>query len=204
MIQCGTHAHTSPATIRNACVKYTLKQSRQPGLKNMQTENIHCHIPNCGPPAWRLAAFGTMLVLLTVWSPASRGGVAPPDDAHCLAEALYWEARGEPQLGMLAVGQVVLNRVKHRDFPDTVCQVVHQGYGRSACQFSYWCDGKSDKPTNERAWNTANNYAAQVLMLDGTRDITSGALFYHADHISPQWSEARERTVHIGRHIYYR
>ncbi len=87
-------------------------------------------------------------------------GLAPPtaaattepgrDAVLCLALALYWEAKAEGPEGMLAVASVVLNRVAHPEFPDTVCGVVKQGGETPPCQFSWWCDGASDRPTETR------------------------------------------------------
>ena len=77
--------------------------------------------------------------------------IALSDEITCLAQNIYFEARSEPVAGMLAVGHVVLNRVASDRFPDTVCKVIRQGgeRRRHRCQFSWWCDGRSDKPHNE-------------------------------------------------------
>ena len=79
---------------------------------------------------------------------------APVDDKQrrCLALSMYWEARSEGPEGMRAVGWVVLNRVAAEDFPDTVCGVVHDGGETPPCQFSWWCDGRSDVPRERQAW----------------------------------------------------
>jgi hypothetical protein len=82
---------------------------------------------------------------------------------RCLALALYWEAKTEGRAGMLAVGSVVLNRVAHPEFPDTVCGVVKEGGEQPPCQFSWWCDGQSDRPTETRAWDLARHLAATIL-----------------------------------------
>ena len=120
---------------------------------------------------------------------------------HCLAEALYWEARGEGEDGMLAVSAVVLNRVEDERFPDTVCEVVREGGESRGCQFSWWCDGKSDHPTERELW-------IEILELSHTylatrpADPTDGALFYHANYIKRPWR--RQQTAQIGKHIFYR
>jgi N-acetylmuramoyl-L-alanine amidase len=120
---------------------------------------------------------------------------------QCLAMALYWEARGEGQQGMLAVSSVVLNRVEDERFPDTVCGVVHEGgeYGR--CQFSWWCDGKSDAPTNQAEWSEVNSLA-HTFLATRPQDPTDGALFYHATSIKRPWR--RQLTAQIGNHVFYR
>ena len=125
------------------------------------------------------------------------------DAAHCLALALYWEAKSEGPAGMLAVAAVVLNRVAHPEFPDTVCAVVTEGGETPPCQFSWWCDGKSDRPTEQRGWTLAQRLARSVVAAP-PRDPTGGALFFHNSSISTPWVRRRERTVQIGRHILYR
>ena len=124
-----------------------------------------------------------------------------PKAQQCLALALYWEARGEGQEGMLAVTSVVLNRVEDGRFPDTVCDVVYEGgeYGR--CQFSWWCDGKSDEPTNQTEWSEVNGLA-HTFLARKPQDPTDGALFYHATSIQRPWR--RHLTAQIGNHIFYR
>lgn len=134
------------------------------------------------------------------------GGLQFPtnDEINCLALTLYWEAKTEGRDGMLAVGWVVLNRMAHSEFPDLVCEVVRQGGEVPGCQFSYWCDGKSDTPRDEALWTLARELASQ-LVSDPPPDPTSGALFFHADYLNGvDWSPAHERTVQIGRHVYYR
>ncbi len=122
---------------------------------------------------------------------------------RCLALAMYWEAKAEGAEGMIAVGAVVLNRVAHAEFPDSVCGVVTQGGEKPPCQFSWWCDGKSDNPTEAEAWATASELAP-ALLTELPHDPTMGGLFFHASNIAMPWRIKRERTVQIGRHIYYR
>jgi N-acetylmuramoyl-L-alanine amidase len=122
---------------------------------------------------------------------------------HCLALAMYWEAKSEGPDGMRAVASVVLNRVAHPDFPDTVCGVVKQGGESPPCQFSWWCDGKSDRPTEARAWAIATQIAERALQSPPS-DYTRGALFFHNTAIASPWVRERQRTVQIGRHIFYR
>jgi spore germination cell wall hydrolase CwlJ-like protein len=104
---------------------------------------------------------------------------------------------------MLAVASVVLNRVAHPEFPDDVCAVVRQGGEQPPCQFSWWCDGKSDLPTEPRAWSAAQRLA-RAMLSEPPRDATRGALFFHNTSISTPWKRPRERTVQIGRHVFYR
>ena len=122
---------------------------------------------------------------------------------HCLALALYWEARGEPELGMIAVGWTIINRTHSRDFPATPCAVVYEGGEDPPCQFSWWCDGKSDRPRDRRGWLRAQVVAAKLLTRPPP-DPTQGALFFHSTSIDVPWARPRQRTARIGNHIFYR
>lgn len=122
---------------------------------------------------------------------------------QCLALALYWEARGETHSGMVAVGWTILNRTHSSEFPETPCGVVLQGGERTGCQFSWWCDGKSDRPDNRNSWIKARVIAARLLT-DPPPDPTGNALFYHSTSIGVPWIRKRTRTVRIGNHIFYR
>lgn len=128
---------------------------------------------------------------------------APTDDAHCLALALYWEAKTEGPEGMMAIAAVVLNRVAHAAFPDSVCLVVTEGGETPPCQFSWWCDGRSDRPTEPEAWALAQRLARSALR-EPPRDPTDGALFFHNTGIANPWLRERRRTAQIGRHLFYR
>ena len=122
---------------------------------------------------------------------------------HCLALAMYWEAKSEGPDGMLAVASVVLNRVAHPEFPDTVCGVVKQGGETPPCQFSWWCDGKSDRPVEAPPWAIATRIAERALRSPPS-DLTRGALFFHNISIQTPWVRERQRTVQIGQHVFYR
>ena len=126
------------------------------------------------------------------------------DEIHCLALTIYFEARGEPDTGKLAVAHVVMNRMRDSRFPDSVCRVVQQGgeQVRHRCQFTWWCDGLSDRPKNLRMWEKSRSLARTVYW-GGNEDPTGGALWYHADYVAPTWAQAFSRTSQIGRHIFY-
>ena len=128
----------------------------------------------------------------------------PDDDIRCLALNIYFEARSESEMGRLAVGHVVMNRVKSARFPDTVCDVVRQGgeLRLHRCQFSWWCDGRSDKPINRYEWRKSAELALSVYW-GRTDDPTAGALWYHADYVQPAWRTAFVRGPKIGRHVFY-
>lgn len=129
---------------------------------------------------------------------------APAGEIECLALNIYFEARGESEVGQLAVGHVVMNRVASARFPSTVCDVIQQGgeLRRYRCQFSWWCDGRSDKPRNKRLWEKSGELALKVYW-GQTADPTEGALWYHADYVKPYWRKEFERGPKIGRHIFY-
>ena len=145
-----------------------------------------------------------VVIILAAMAVASKAEARSlKDEHHCLALTLYWEARGEGHRGMTAVGWTVLNRVRSSLFPSTPCDVVFQGGERPPCQFSYWCDGKSDWPRDRHGWKTALVIAA-TLLVSPPRDPTYGALFYHSIAIRNPWKRKRIRTTRIGRHIFYR
>jgi spore germination cell wall hydrolase CwlJ-like protein len=121
----------------------------------------------------------------------------------CLALNVYYEARGEPIAGQEAVAQVVLNRVKHKAFPNTVCKVVMQGgIRRHKCQFSWYCDGRSDIPQNEGAWYKA--LIISIKVMNHSTDLTNGATYYHALYVKPYWAKHLKQTRVIGSHIFYK
>lgn len=127
----------------------------------------------------------------------------------CLAMNIYHEARGEPLAGQLAVGLVTMNRVESPRHPDDVCSVVKDGHYwqghpvRNKCAFSWWCDGKSDKATDNEAWNHSVNLAYRIE--NGfVVDFTDGATHYHANYVNPYWADEMTVVVDIGQHIFYR
>jgi len=121
----------------------------------------------------------------------------------CLAKAVYFEARGEPETGQLAVAQVVLNRVAHPFYPDNVCDVVFQNQQRrNKCQFSFACDGRSDRPRNETAWSRAIQLAKKSM--HGTRvEAVGKSTHYHATYVNPRWAREMVRQKRIGKHVFY-
>ncbi len=121
---------------------------------------------------------------------------------ECLAQALYFESRGETIKGQVAVAEVILNRVDSPLYPNSVCAVVKQG-GRGGCQFSYTCDRVSDAIRDRASFVTAGKIAR--LMLDGApRTLTAGATNFHTQNVNPSWSRRFARTASIGAHVFYR
>jgi spore germination cell wall hydrolase CwlJ-like protein len=123
-------------------------------------------------------------------------------DYQCLVQAVYFEAGGESDSGQRAVATVILNRVRSPRFPDTVCEVVRDA-GKGTCQFSFWCDGKSDTPKDPERWARAEEAVDDVLS-GRYADPTKGALFFHASYVRPRWSRKLQKTAAIGNHIFYR
>ena len=122
----------------------------------------------------------------------------------CLALNIYHEARGEPLDGRVAVAQVVMNRVGDPAFPGQVCEVVRQGGERpqDTCQFSWWCDGRDDRPGDLSAWTGSKDLARRILA-GSVDDPTGGALWYHASHVDPDWNWDMIQQAKIGRHVFY-
>jgi len=148
------------------------------------------------------------------------------DEARCLAENIYHEARNQGTAGWLAVAAVTLNRVTDRRFPNTICEVVFQAETteswrtkskdvpdieriyypvRHRCQFSWYCDGKPDDINQLGIYMDIMQFSkilltSRVMMFD----ITDGATFYHADYVMPSWAKSKIKTIEIGDHIFYR
>jgi len=134
-----------------------------------------------------------------------------PIELECMSKNIYFEASTESTAGKIAVGQVVLNRKDSISFPNTVCDVIYEGKHyksgfpvRDRCQFSWYCDGKHDRPFRGKLWENSVELAKFLLETDDLVDITDGATFYHADYISaPRWTTTKIKTVTIDRHIFY-
>ncbi|MEM1287933.1 MAG: cell wall hydrolase [Pseudomonadota bacterium] len=125
--------------------------------------------------------------------------------SRCLAEAIYFEARGEPRKGQVAVAQVVMNRVYHDEFPDTICGVVYQNqHWRNRCQFSFACDGKPERIREPRAWDVAEEVAEQVLKKRDLIDTLNDSTHYHATYVRPRWAPRMIRLDRVGIHIFYK
>ncbi len=123
---------------------------------------------------------------------------------RCLAEAIYFEARGESTAGQVAVAEVVLNRVDDPRYPPSICGVTHQGAERlNACQFSYECDGKPEVISNTAAFSKAGKIA-HLLLSGRPRMLVGNATHYHAKRVRPAWSRRLERVTEIGDHVFYR
>ena len=133
------------------------------------------------------------------------------DDLSCLARAIYFEARGESPEGQIAVGRVILNRVKSRVYPGTICGVVYENANRmNRCQFSFACDGKPDRIDDTDNWGLILERAASLLVRTSecseetaSAGMISISMHYHATYVQPRWAKKLLQTGKIGRHIFY-
>lgn len=124
---------------------------------------------------------------------------------RCMATAIYFEARGESVKGQIAVGQVIMTRVRSDYYPNTICGVVYQGqWNRNACQFSFACDGEPDAPRNKEQWATAIDVAKRVISGDAYLKEIGDATHYHATYVSPDWRKMMSKVTKIGVHIFYK
>ena len=129
------------------------------------------------------------------------------DDAeyHCLVEAIYFEARSESNIGQLAVANVILERVRHEDHPDTICGVVHEWkyYPRlHKCSFSYYCDGKTEVMYEKDSLSSVMQIA--TLALEGAIvEDTYSSTHYHSRHVQPYWANEMLYIGSIGEHLFY-
>jgi len=133
---------------------------------------------------------------------------AKQNKVDCVAEAIYFEARGEPFEGQLAVANVINNRVKSSKFPNTHCDVVYQAKRingkivKNKCAFSFYCDGKVEEIRDKKAYKLAENIAK--LSMQGVYvDITRKATHFHAVYVNPYWSKHLEYLGKIGKHKFY-
>ncbi|MBB3993023.1 spore germination cell wall hydrolase CwlJ-like protein [Sulfitobacter undariae] len=145
---------------------------------------------------------GTEAMFTRAWI-ASQPKAKGTSEFQCLAEALYFEARGETVKGQFAVAEVIRNRVKSSRFPNSYCSVINQGTGKKhQCQFSYTCDGKAEVVNEPAAYARVAKVARATI--DGkSPDITNGATFYHTTAVRPSWSRKFTNTARFGVHLFY-
>jgi spore germination cell wall hydrolase CwlJ-like protein len=154
------------------------------------------------------------LVMLVTTSAANAKGLYTAEEQPemwCMAQNIYYEARGSNRADRIAVADVVLNRVNDVRYPDSICAVVKQGIKhadgsmkRNKCQFSWYCDGKSDWPADMDAWVDAQMIAYNILKYREGRGLTEGATHYHATYVKPRWARDLQLVGRIGVHIFYR
>jgi len=157
-----------------------------------------------------------IMIITILWWGYGKADVYYPKntDLDCLAQNIYFESRSESQADQIAVGQVVLNRVKSPKYPNNVCEVIRQGptYNwtenfpvKHKCQFSWYCDGKSDNIKDISAWRHAKAIAGVLLsMPDMVPNVVEDATHYHAHYVKPHWADYLEKVTRIDGHIFYR
>jgi spore germination cell wall hydrolase CwlJ-like protein len=124
---------------------------------------------------------------------------------RCLAEVLYYEARGEGDKGQKAVAEVVFHRMNTGNYGHSICAVVYEGASHPGCQFSFACNGDLNREKDAHAWADSERLAAEILTDQAWRkDSTGGATNYHAASVSPDWAPTLEKTGQIGNHVFYR
>jgi len=170
-------------------------QAAEPVLTGESALQANAALPFAGPgaaaPATAILASATPLAQLR---------------AHdCLAQAIYYEARSESEDGQRAVAQVVLNRVRHPAWPNSVCGVVYQGPMRvgGGCQFTFTCDGSLRFRPQGDGWVRARRLAAEALA-GRVFEPVGLSTFYHANYVMPRWAPRLLKTAVIGTHLFYR
>ena len=149
----------------------------------------------------------SIILMMFAFMPTAK---ADEDDFTCLVEAIYHEARSEPLMGMIAVANTILNRGYSKNYPNTICSVVHQGKYweghpvKNKCQFSYWCDGKPEMFNDMASLKKSIGVAEMSLMGVVMRD-TLNSTHYHATYVKPDWSKKSRfiKLDKIGNHIFY-
>lgn len=140
---------------------------------------------------------------LAAYAPIGTGSASYETAHKCLTQAIYYEAANEPRAGKAAVAQVVLNRMRHPAYPNTVCGVVYQGVNDPVCQFSFTCDGALLRQPMARQWKESSAVATEALA--GKQMSAVGtATHYHADYVVPKWAYTLAKIEVIGTHIFYR
>lgn len=139
--------------------------------------------------------------------------VIDSQELNCLALNIYHEARGETLNGKLAVASVTMNRVEHHRYPNTICNVVQQGIHyinwkgnempkRHQCQFSWYCDGKSDAVYEDNAWVESLDIALDVLMGNYTDNTNGATHYYNPNKADPSWAQQYAMTAQHGNHVF--
>ena len=186
----------SPATgVRANGAAQALLKKEQTGLKAAGQS----HLTSLVTPVSRKTA---------IYNPGwlnSQDAASGGEEWKCLAEALYFEARGETIKGQFAVAEVIMNRVKSGRFPNSVCGVINQGTGKKyQCQFTYTCDGIPERIHEPRAWERVGKVARAILDGRAPMNLTDGATHYHTTAVRPRWSRTYTKTASIGVHLFYR
>ncbi len=206
----------SPVTMRPAAIHERLMQGATPVTPRAIALGSATPVPADSTPIEAVALPAGTRGMRPAMSEAPAAGARPnyaallvqdkaEQENRCLAEAIYFEARGESEEGQAAVAQVVLNRVASGLYPATICGVVYQNRQRwHGCQFSFACEGRPLHITEADAWLTASRIASEVL--DGKTYVSdiAGSTHYHANYVRPRWARRLEKMDVIGHHIFYK
>lgn len=141
--------------------------------------------------------------MLSAYTPIASGNSSYSSALRCLTQAIYYEAANEPRDGKLAVAQVVLNRMRHPAYPNSVCGVVYQGVNEPVCQFSFTCDGALLRDPLAIQWQRSQAVARSALAGEQLAAV-GNATHYHADYVVPRWAYTLSKLDVIGTHIFYR
>lgn len=125
-------------------------------------------------------------------------------EQQCLADVIYFEARGESEAGQRAVADVILHRLAEGTHGRTICDVAYEGMGQTFCQFTFACDGSMQQPRLAEPWRAAQVLAARLMASEVPVDATFGATYFHAVSVHPTWAPKKLRVAQIGNHIFYR
>ena len=186
-----------------------VKEQLDEGPPRLLTDWEEVHKPGVG--------LETRLRIMNEYYSGDKTAEKDIESVVCLAKNAYFEARNQSILSQIAVSQVVMNRVQHQDFPNTVCGVVYEAQLskwykeklnkevplKDRCQFSWYCDGKADIIRDQDAYELALAVAHQVLSGYDMVDVTKGALWYHATYVRPYWAKEKLYTVKHEDHIFY-
>lgn len=203
-------ATQSDALVRDAAVQVTRTDPDDPGLaaapdegttEQMHPSGLAVPVPRVRPADFRPPAAPDGPVPLPPMSPMNPAH--PMDRALvCMARNLYHEARGQSRKGQIAVGHVVMNRVRHRRYPNTVCGVIKQGGLKGPCQFSWYCDRRSNKPRDMKSYSRLLDLSLQILSGE-VADPTNGANMFHSTAVRPRWARVAQSRGRIGAHLFY-
>ena len=181
------------AAAREDLIALTAQPFANPLAEGLEARRINASLPFSASPVEAASAF-------------TLAGVADADRARaqlCLTQAVYYEAGFESEVGRRAVAQVVLNRLRHPAFPNSVCGVVYQGSNAPGCQFSFTCDGSLARPPSPSAWARAGEIAREALA-GQVAPAVGQATHYHTDYVAPYWAPKLAKITQIGAHIFYR
>ena len=192
--------NASYAQPRPKSVEVPFSQPPRPGFDAMQRQPVTVHDAE---------AMNASIPLENVGQPAQPFFVPVNSEAHggateCLTRAIYYEAASESDDGKRAVAQVVLNRVRHPAFPNSICDVVNQGSSRATgCQFTFMCDGSLARRPDANLWIRSRQIA--VAALNGAVYPSVGmATHYHTKWVLPYWASGVTKIATVGAHIFYR